>query len=42
MILFLPKSSSFLYHLAEKIIGVARVGKEDVSTIFRPKIIERN
>ncbi|MEJ2248258.1 MAG: chromosome segregation SMC family protein [Candidatus Lokiarchaeota archaeon] len=41
MVLFLPKSSSFLYQLAEKIIGVARAGKNEVSTIFKPKIIEK-
>ncbi|TFF88414.1 MAG: hypothetical protein EU550_01355 [Promethearchaeota archaeon] len=41
IILFLPKSPTFLYQLAEKIIGVARVGKSEVSTIFKPKIIEK-
>jgi len=39
MIMFLPKSSNALYRLAEKLIGVARVGKEEVSKIFKPKII---
>ena len=42
MIMFLPKTSSSLYYLAEKIIGVARVGKNEVSTIFKPKIIKSN
>ncbi|TXT65738.1 MAG: Chromosome partition protein Smc [Promethearchaeota archaeon] len=40
MIMFLPKSSNALYKLAEQLIGVARVGKEEVSTIFKPKIVE--
>jgi len=39
LILFLPSSSKALFSLADKIIGVARVGKEDISTIFNPKII---
>lgn len=39
MIMFLPKSSNALYRLAEKLIGVARIGKEEVSKIFKPKII---
>ncbi|MGM0468254.1 MAG: AAA family ATPase [Promethearchaeati archaeon] len=38
MLMFLPKSSNALYRLAEKLIGVARVGKDEVSTIFNPKI----
>ncbi len=40
MLLFLPKSSNALYHLADKLIGVARVGKKEVSTIFNPKIVK--
>ncbi|HUW89756.1 MAG TPA: AAA family ATPase [Candidatus Nanopelagicaceae bacterium] len=40
MLLFLPKSSNALYLLADKLIGVARVGKKDVSTIFNPKIVK--
>ena len=40
MIMFLPKSSNSLYSLAEKLIGVARVGKQEVSTIFKPKIVK--
>jgi len=39
MLLFLPKSSNALYLLADKLIGVARVGKKEVSTIFNPKIV---
>ena len=41
MIMFLPKSSSTLYQLAERLIGVARVGKTEVSTIFKPKIVKK-
>ena len=41
MLLFLPTSSNALYLLADKIIGVARVGKNEVSTIFKPKIIKK-
>jgi structural maintenance of chromosome 2 len=40
MLLFLPKSSNALYILADKLIGVARVGKKEVSTIFNPKIVK--
>ncbi|MHA1533924.1 MAG: hypothetical protein ACTSP8_04255 [Promethearchaeota archaeon] len=40
MLLFLPKSSNALYLLADKLIGVARVGKKEVSTIFTPKIVK--
>jgi len=40
MMMFLPKSLNILYELAEKLIGVARVGKREVSTVFKPKIIE--
>ena len=39
LILFLPSSSKALFSLADKIIGVARTGKEEISTIFNPKII---
>ena len=39
MLLFLPKSSNALYLLADKLIGVARIGKKEVSTIFNPKIV---
>jgi len=41
LFLFLPTSSKSLYLLADKIIGVARVGKNEVSTIFKPKIIKK-
>ena len=40
MLLFLPKSSNALFLLADKLIGVARVGKKEVSTIFNPKIVK--
>lgn len=40
MIMFLPKSSNALYRLAEKLIGVARVGEEEISTVFKPKVID--
>lgn len=40
LLMFLPKSSSNLYLLADKLIGVARIGKKEVSTIFRPKILK--
>ncbi|MFO8019968.1 MAG: AAA family ATPase [Promethearchaeia archaeon] len=39
MILFLPKSSNSLFLLADKIIGIARAGKEEVSHVFEPVII---
>ncbi|NHJ21349.1 MAG: hypothetical protein EAX91_10420 [Candidatus Lokiarchaeota archaeon] len=42
LLMFLPKSSNALYSLADKLIGVARVGKKEVSTIFKPKIIKEN
>ena len=41
LFLFLPTSSKTLYLLADKIIGVARVGKNEVSTVFKPKIIKK-
>ncbi|MGB5910432.1 MAG: AAA family ATPase [Promethearchaeia archaeon] len=41
LLMFLPKSSSSLFLLADKLIGVARVGKKEVSTIFNPKIIKK-
>ncbi|MFX1406725.1 MAG: hypothetical protein ACFFBW_07195 [Promethearchaeota archaeon] len=40
LIIFLPNSSKSLYQLADRIIGVARVGKNEISTIFKPKIIK--
>jgi len=39
LMMFLPKSSNALFSLADKIIGVARVGNKELSTIFHPKII---
>ncbi len=42
MLMFLPKSSNPLYLLADKLIGVARVGKNEVSTIFNPKIVKES
>ncbi len=39
MMLFLPKAPNSLFLLADKLIGVARIGKEEISTIFKPKII---
>ena len=39
LLMFLPKSSNSLFLLADKLIGVARVGKNETSTIFHPKII---
>ncbi len=40
IIMFLPKSSSGLFLLAEKLIGIARVGKKEISSVFEPKIIK--
>jgi len=40
LLMFLPKSSNALYLLADKLIGVARVGKKEVSTVFNPKIVK--
>ena len=42
LLMFLPKSSNSLFLLADKLIGVARVGKREASTIFHPKIIRGN
>ncbi len=42
LFMFLPKSSNSLFLLAEKLIGVARVGKNEISSIFKPKIIKKN
>ncbi len=41
MLLFLPQSSNILYLLAEKLIGIARVGKNEISTVFKPKIVKK-
>jgi hypothetical protein len=40
LFMFLPKSSTPLFNLAEKLIGIARVGKSEVSSVFKPKIIK--
>jgi chromosome segregation protein len=39
MILFLPKSSNSLFLLADKIVGIARTGKNEVSHVFKPVLI---
>ncbi len=41
LFMFLPKSSTSLFLLAEKVIGIARVGKNEVSSVFKPKIIKK-
>ncbi|MHA2129582.1 MAG: hypothetical protein ACW99L_06375 [Promethearchaeota archaeon] len=41
LFMFLPKSSSSLFLLAEKIVGIARVGKNEISSVFKPKIIKK-
>jgi chromosome segregation protein len=41
LLMFLPKTSSSLFLLAEKIIGIARVGKNEISSVFKPKIIKK-
>jgi hypothetical protein len=41
LFMFLPTSSSALFLLAEKIIGIARVGKKEISSVFKPKIITK-
>ncbi len=41
LFMFLPKSSSSLYLLAEKVIGIARVGENEISSVFKPKIIKK-
>ncbi|MFX0080551.1 MAG: AAA family ATPase [Candidatus Hodarchaeota archaeon] len=41
LFMFLPKSSSSLFLLAEKIIGIARTGKNEISSVFKPKIIKK-
>ena len=41
LFMFLPTSSSSLFLLAEKVIGIARVGKNEVSSVFKPKIIKQ-
>ena len=41
LFMFLPTSSSSLFLLAEKIIGIARVGKNEISSVFKPKLIKK-
>ncbi|MFW9873649.1 MAG: hypothetical protein ACFFG0_11130, partial [Candidatus Thorarchaeota archaeon] len=41
ILMFLPKSSSSLFLLADKIIGIARAGKNEISSVFKPKIIKK-
>ncbi len=41
LLMFLPKSSNSLFLLAEKLIGIARVGKNEISSVFKPKIVKR-
>ncbi|MFW9973587.1 MAG: hypothetical protein ACFFDF_25630, partial [Candidatus Odinarchaeota archaeon] len=41
LFMFLPKSSYSLFILAEKLIGIARVGKNEISSVFKPKIIKK-
>ncbi|MFW9998554.1 MAG: hypothetical protein ACFE9Q_01455 [Candidatus Hodarchaeota archaeon] len=42
LFMFLPKSSNALFLLAEKLIGIARVGKKEISSVFKPKIVKKN
>ena len=41
LFMFLPKSSNSLFLLAEKLIGIARVGKKEISSVFEPKIVKK-
>ena len=41
LFMFLPKSSNSLFLLAEKLIGIARVGKKEISSVFIPKIVKK-
>ncbi len=41
LFMFLPKSSNSLFLLAEKLIGIARVGKREISSVFNPKIVKK-
>ncbi|MFW9901322.1 MAG: AAA family ATPase [Candidatus Thorarchaeota archaeon] len=41
LLMFLPKSSNSLFLLAEKLIGIARVGKNEISSVFKPKIVKK-
>ncbi|MFX1469194.1 MAG: hypothetical protein ACFFB8_11065, partial [Promethearchaeota archaeon] len=41
LFMFLPKSSNSLFLLAEKLIGIARIGKKEISSVFKPKIVTK-
>ncbi|MFW9820326.1 MAG: AAA family ATPase [Candidatus Thorarchaeota archaeon] len=41
LFMFLPKSSNMLFLLAEKLIGIARVGKNEISSVFKPKLVKK-
>jgi chromosome segregation ATPase len=41
LFMFLPKSSNSLFLLAETLLGIARVGKKEISSVFKPKIIKK-
>ncbi|MFX1419694.1 MAG: hypothetical protein ACFE9N_12305, partial [Promethearchaeota archaeon] len=41
LFMFLPKSSNSLFLLADKLIGIARIGKNEISSVFKPKIIKK-
>ncbi|MHA2282836.1 MAG: AAA family ATPase [Promethearchaeota archaeon] len=41
LFMFLPTSSSSLFLLAEKVIGIARTGENEISSVFKPKIIKK-
>ncbi len=41
LLVFLPLSSNALFLLAEKLIGIARTGKNEASSVFKPKIIKK-
>jgi len=41
LIMFLPRSINILYSLADKLIGVVRTDKKEVSMIIEPKIVKK-
>ncbi|UCC18905.1 MAG: AAA family ATPase [Promethearchaeota archaeon] len=41
LFMFLPKSSSSLFLLADKLIGIARIGNNEISSVFKPRIIKK-
>jgi len=41
LFMFLPKSSNSLFLLAEKLIGIARIGTNEISSVFKPKILKK-